>query len=1703
MANNNDEIERLRAQNADLQQQIVQLHEEMARLQSPASSSIPSKPTRSPQRRLASLGSLQPFWRGSPTRQALALPQISWRTLLALGAILLLAAYFRTVGLLTWDESFRLHPDERFYGDVASLVRIPASFGEYFDSTTSPLNPRNVERTFFVYGLFPITLTRLIAEQIGMTDYYLIYKVGRVISTLCDLGSIILVFLIGSRFHNRRVGLLAALLMALCVLPIQHAHFFTIDSFASFFALLALYWALRIGHGGRWFAHSALGISIGLAMAGGRLTLATLGLVGCVAALQYTLTRGERVPHLGAALWRVISRILPPLMLAGFLALLTFRTLQPDAFLGTRPESPRIEDAGPAFFQGLGFFDIRPDPRYLANMKEVQGMMNGANIPPSVQWVGRVPYLFPLQNMVLWGMGPALGILVCLGWAAAGWRILRQRWYAALPLWLWVTFYFAWQGGQFVTAMRYMLPIYGPLIVLAAWLVVDMSERRTEAVVLPVIDRRRLAQVLPQLGRISLVIVLVGSFTWAAGFTQIYTRPHSRITASQWLFNNLPPGATITSEHWDDALPLDIDGRDPWQRFHNIEMPVYAEDDPEKYFGKIDPATGAHQPGLLEQIDQADVIVLSSNRVYDSIRRMPMRFPALIRYYHALFSGELGFRLVADIHSYPSIAGIPIPDQGAEEAFSVYDHPRILIFQKTPDFSSKRAEQIITGGINWNEVYKISLVPASRAPTALRFTPSEWTWYQQHAAGTGVFRPGWLSQYLPALSWLLVLELIGAAAFGILFALFPMLSDRGYTLAKPVGLLLVSYCAWLVASLRIVPFGAPLVWSCTALLVLVGFAALWHQRTGLRAYLQARWRTMLGVEALFLAAFLALLLIRWLNPDLWHPDRSGEKPMDLAFLTAVVRTPSFPPYDPWFAGGYINYYYYGFVIVAVLVHLTGVVPAVGFNLAIPTIFALTAVGVWGLIYNLLAPSVRLGATPGRRRARRERIAAGTGVLAIILTLLAGNLAQAIWFLPGSASPEPGVPLWQSYAYQQQQRGRLEWAYWDATRLIEGTVNEFPFFTFLFADLHPHLIVMPFSLSVLILALALAHRRLHARPPLLTRLGLTVLAGLMAGALWAINTWDYLVFTGLMLLTLLVASWHQVQRQRPLWPAARAALLQSSAILALGALFFLPFTSHFATESNGVEFWTGSRTLLWDWVRINGLWLFVLLSAGAVIAHRRFRLSALVIGGLGALVAAVVVAGSLTTLGALRLLVPLLIICAAVAWAARRLALPRLLPIIWAVTALCISLACELIVVRGDVGRLNTVFKFGIHIWLLAGLASALALLELWHASRRWPQWGRAGWWSAMLLLLAAAMVYPLTATTARIAERAVPGPAATLDGLAYMTAAMTNELGQPVVIAEDAQAIDWIQHHVAGLPIIVEAHLPSYRWGGRIATATGLPTLLGWEWHEEQQRMAASAKPIIEARARAIEQIYASADPALTQDLLRTYGVSYIYFGDLERVVYGPQAGATFAQLRAAGVIEVVYYNGNTQIYRVHDAVPDGILTSTLGRDLTAALPAGPELSAVPQPEPTPLADVAAHIEQYRREGKLDDAIRLVRAELDTAPNDVQRWYLLGDLQSEARRYDQATAAYTQAIILQPNGESYTRLGRAQLAWGQLTNAEGTLKQAAVIEPNYPDSYYWLGLLFQQRGQHDAARLQLQHYLKLAPDGAHRIDADSLLQTLD
>jgi uncharacterized membrane protein len=248
------------------------------------------------------------------------------------------------------------------------------------------------------------------------------------------------------------------------------------------------------------------------------------------------------------------------------------------------------------------------------------------------------------------------------------------------------------------------------------------------------------------------------------------------------------------------------------------------------------------------------------------------------------------------------------------------------------------------------------------------------------------------------------------------------------------------------------------------------------------------------------------------------------------------------------------------------------------------------------------------------------------------------------------------------------------------------------------------------------------------------------------------------------------------------------------------------------------------------------------------------------------------------------------------------------------TALFITVLVDVVVVRGDIGRQNTIFKFYLQAWLMLAVGSGAMLAWLLSAFFRWLSGWRAFWQTAMVMLIAGAALFTITGTAGKIKDRWILEAPRVLDSMTYMKYANYDDFGQRLDLSEDYRAIRWMQDHVQGSPVIVEANCPEYRWCTRFTIYTGLPGVVGWNFHQRQQRAFTSLW--VEQRVAEIGNFYNSIDVEYTRNFLKTYGVKYIIVGQLERAAYIPEGIAKFEQYD--GVYwKAVYGDGQTTIYEV------------------------------------------------------------------------------------------------------------------------------------------------------------------------------------------
>lgn len=764
----------------------------------------------------------------------------------------------------------------------------------------------------------------------------------------------------------------------------------------------------------------------------------------------------------------------------------------------------------------------------------------------------------------------------------------------------------------------------------------------------------------------------------------------------------------------------------------------------------------------------------------------------------------------------------------------------------------------------------------------------------------------------PLLSWLVTLELAAIAGLPAARWALKALPDGGYGLAKALGLVLVAVPAWLAASLGLARFEpATIALSLTAWVAVAAILG-WHRRAELRRFLRARWRLLLATEVIFLAFFLAAYALRLGNPDLFHPWRGGEKPMDLALLTAVARSAAMPPYDPWFAGDALNYYYFGHFLAAVPTKALGIAPPVAYNLAFPTFVALTALAAFSLGHQLACLT--------RDRVEAARRPALAGVAAVALVLLVGNLGSiSTWTerlhaagdsqLAGGALGAATRALDGLGRVLQGEADLPPFDYWKASRILEGSpsITEFPLFTTLYGDLHAHFMALPFAMLAASLAVGLmAALAGGARP--VSQWPALVVFGVTLGVLNATNAWDLPTQTLLLMGAVAVGC---RCAGATVWRTAATVVAAAALALACAAVLFAPhlfsFDSHYVAVDWAPES-TRPRDLLLHFgvpLLIIGTLLVLTVPTLPGTERRRGRIAIAILAGLT--VAASAGMGTLAALAGLAALV-----CVALVRTGRERDAGCQGAWLLVLLGLLVVGVTEVVRLPDDVGRMNTVFKFWFQAWWLLAVAAGYAAWVMWlgGSDATTAHRGlRRAWLVAVAMVVAGAALYGVGAIPARLQER-FGSEQPTIDGGAYMRTATYQDVRGEYALKADWRAIEWLRRSVRGTPTVLEGVTPEYRWGGRISIYTGLPAVLGWRFHQQQQR---GGDPAVERRRRDIERFYEAPWSAAGAAILRRYDVRYVVVGPLERQYHPGIASRSLAAIPWL----TLRHAGGTEVYEV------------------------------------------------------------------------------------------------------------------------------------------------------------------------------------------
>ncbi len=1363
---------------------------------------------------------------------------------------------------IDWDNGGLFHPDERaiithvtdclgwYKTGICADQLAPATLQNLFNTEYSPLNPG-----WFNYGTLPLYLLKLV-EILTDAGYHELRISGRLISAMADTITIFVVYLISRRLFSARVGLIAMAFGTFAVLHIQISHFLAVDSLLTMFVVCCVYFSvLHVQRSSVRSGHFAA-VMFGLALAT-KFAALPLGIVLLVShAIIWFNAEKHKKETIKFAVFSLCASII------------AFVLAQPYAI--------------------LDYSTFISDISYQSMM-----VRRTIDLPFTRQYIDTLPYLYQIVQVSSWGVGPVLGILLWVGFVLAVIRTLKLRRKGELVVVAWVVPYFLITGGFEVKFIRYMHLLTPFMFIYAAAITVWITNTLYNA-----ISKRYYS--LRVFAFVPIALVLLSTVHYALSFVSIYTQQHPAHQAAEWINSNAE-NAILVKEHWEEAVPI----RHKGNMYTHMELQLYNPDTEEKF------------SQIAQQLQNSDYLVMYSNRLYGTILRLPERYPTSSSYYRTLFSGELGYELVFSSTNLMSFGGIAFyrdpfarvdlaPPKGffkpqgkilnvdmgwADESFYVYDNPHVMVFKNIKNLSADDiVNAIYTEGEN-----------SVTTPTGLLLEDHELALQRNGQSWQSILflTDSNLPVWLVWLVWIVAIQLIGLITVPTAYALFRVVPESSVLWAKILGLITAATATWLMVSLGFGEFSLISIWLGIAFLLVTSTIAFLRFKEEIQLLLHRSWRSLLAFEIIFLLAFSIFLVIRAANPDLWHTYRGGEKPMDFAYLNAITRSVTMPPYDPWFSGGHINYYYFGQFIVAWIIRLVGIETAIGYNLAVASIFAFAVSASFAIGYTLSKLLV------ANAVSKKPWI---SGMMCSLLACVIGNVDGFLQLVPIITQRVIGFDYWRSSRVISTDPTGYE-------------ITEFPFFTFLFGDLHAHMLAIPFAMLALGLAISggvLTYRRHNVSAWIVASA-----TGISIGALRAINTWDFPVQAAIASTIFITAI---LITNRSSTNKLLTSLGFVSVILGSGYVVFYPFDSRFEQFST-VPIITTYQTPIWHYFVIHLPFVFIALSWIGTRSSLTLRLLSL--SSLALVTAFILFNSRWATLVFLICIITLLLYTGLQAIHSRKKSIPTIFVLIILLCAFSLGGAVEIFTLKGDIGRMNTVFKFYIQAWWLMAIACGTLIFMLFDktrdSSRLLLNKGvRITWYSVFIAIVIATLVYPVMALKPRLDDR-ITTSFISLDGSAYMEHAESLDLPswcfedrrhRQIDISQDKAAISWLRDNAVGFPIIVEGIMPEYCWGNRFSVYTGFPAVIGWQWHQTQQRINYAEE--VENRRRAVDTFYSSDSIIRALQFLEEFNVQYIIVGSIERQLY-PQHGIDkFQAMEQENKISTVFTTGATIIYRVN-----------------------------------------------------------------------------------------------------------------------------------------------------------------------------------------
>ena len=723
--------------------------------------------------------------------------------------------------------------------------------------------------------------------------------------------------------------------------------------------------------------------------------------------------------------------------------------------------------------------------------------------------------------------------------------------------------------------------------------------------------------------------------------------------------------------------------------------------------------------------------------------------------------------------------------------------------------------------------------------------------------------------------WWLALLIVGLVSFPLVSRVCSNLSDKGYSISKLVGLLILTFLVWIFSSLKILPFGYI---SILISFFLLAALSIYLGRKNLSI---ANWplKQILISESVFAIFFVIFLVVVMQKPDLQFAFFS-EDFMDFSFLQSVLRSDYFPPIDPWLAGENIPYYYGGHLLTASLTFITRVPPEVAFNVAVAMFFALAVCASYGLGYNI---------------TKRYLYGALTALFVCMCGYIFGALQLVAYISHHSVLGLTPIEATNIGDWM------LSFDFWGADwSVMQHAVARAPYTTFIIGDLHANMMDVPFQVMFIALIFAVFRKGSliegnFNRDSLLS----IVILGLGLGFFPFLNAWDYPTYIVFAILAFVFLA---------MKPSIKGALC-ILAVIGLSFILYIPlYTSGGMTGFSGLGLVT-ERTSLGRFLMTSILFLFVIFSLLFVWPKRELlaRRWVMLVGAF--ILLATILAAILLKYQLFILMVPLIGVSLYYIYNSKSKG-DRDFILLLAIMGASIALFCEVLYFNDALPppykRYNTVLKLYPQIWIFLAVAAACGVSFV--VSIIKGKVKKTVWVTILVVFIIASIIHPIASTTAWTSGRHesldVYGGRGSLDGMAYLESQNKG----------DYLGIRWINSNVDGRPVILEAPGNSGEYSSRVSALTGLPTVIGWQSWEI---MWGRSWDDVGERTGDVDAIYNTLDNDEALELLKKYGVEYIYIGSVEREKYESEGLQKFAAHPEA--YESVFEYEGTTIFKVRE----------------------------------------------------------------------------------------------------------------------------------------------------------------------------------------